>query len=158
MGLSALLHGVYEMWPNFLTSVLFPVNESIWEHGKLILSSFLLLYPIDRIIFKEEGPCFSTNIITSVICIMLTYLIFTPIFFYILKTNDNIVVTLIIYFLCIVLSLIVREKIIRNRCKDPLVGTIVLITLLFIYTIVTFNPIRKPIFYDYKNKIYGIRP
>ena len=156
--LSTLLHGVYEMCPNILTSILFPVNESIWEHGKLILISFLLLYPINKLIFKENKNGIYSNVITAIICIILTYLIFTPIFLYVLKTNDNMVVTITIYVLCIILSLIIREKFIASPFeKDYVLGMVFAMCLLIIFGILTYNPIKKPIFYDYKNKVYGIK-
>ena len=37
----AALHFLYDVWPNPLTAVLAPVNESVWEHLKLL---DLLLY------------------------------------------------------------------------------------------------------------------
>lgn len=155
--LSALLHGIYEMWPNVLTSILFPVNESIWEHGKLILIAFLLLYPINKLIFKETKNGLYSNVVTGIICIVLTYLIFTPIFLYILKTNDNMVVTIGIYVICIILSLIIREKFIRSPFENAyILGLVFAICALIIFGILTYNPIKKPIFYDYKNKVYGI--
>ena len=157
MAISFLIHGIYEMWPNALTSILFPVNESIWEHGKLILMSFVLLYPIKRFIFKDDANSFSADIITALICIALTYLIFTPIFLYILKTQDNMVVTIVIYLVCIVLSLIIREKYVAKRLNhDCVIGITFLIALIIIFGILTYNPAKKPIFYDYKKEVYGI--
>lgn len=47
----AALHFLYALWPNLATAVLSPVNESLWEHGKLLLwpgLAALLLEP-------EEG-------------------------------------------------------------------------------------------------------
>ena len=32
----AALHFLYDVWPNPLTAVLAPVNESVWEHLKLL--------------------------------------------------------------------------------------------------------------------------
>ena len=33
-----LLHFVYDWWPNALTAIFTPVNESVWEHLKLLFS------------------------------------------------------------------------------------------------------------------------
>ena len=30
------LHFLYDLWPNPLTAVFAPVNESVWEHLKLL--------------------------------------------------------------------------------------------------------------------------
>ena len=37
----AALHFLYDLWPNALTAVLAPVNESVWEHLKLLYWPFL---------------------------------------------------------------------------------------------------------------------
>ena len=41
------LHFLYDLWPNILTALISPVNESVWEHFKLLfwptlLSAFFL--------------------------------------------------------------------------------------------------------------------
>ncbi len=38
----AALHFLYDLWPNVLTAVLAPVNESVWEHLKLLYWPFLV--------------------------------------------------------------------------------------------------------------------
>ena len=43
--LSFLSHFAYDLFPNIIFSFIFPVNESIWEHMKL-LSTTILLYGI----------------------------------------------------------------------------------------------------------------
>ena len=37
----AALHFLYDLWPNVLTAILAPVNESVWEHLKLLYWPFL---------------------------------------------------------------------------------------------------------------------
>ena len=37
----AVLHFLYDLWPNALTAILAPVNESVWEHLKLLYWPFL---------------------------------------------------------------------------------------------------------------------
>ena len=47
VGLGTAGHFLYELWPNALTALIAPVNESVWEHLKLLyfppLAVFLLL-------------------------------------------------------------------------------------------------------------------
>ena len=44
----AILHGLFEVWPSILTEFVAPVNESIWEHVKIVfwplLVGLILLY------------------------------------------------------------------------------------------------------------------
>ena len=45
--LSVIFHFLYGIFPNYLFSILFPVNESIWEHMKLIVTSTLVFSIFD---------------------------------------------------------------------------------------------------------------
>lgn len=38
----ALLHGLFELWPSILTEFVSPVNESIWEHLKMVFWPLLV--------------------------------------------------------------------------------------------------------------------
>ena len=44
----AILHGLFDLWPSILTEFAAPVNESIWEHMKIVfwplLVGLLVLY------------------------------------------------------------------------------------------------------------------
>ena len=48
-----LFHSMYEWIPNTLTAIFFPVNESIWEHMKLIFTSTIVYGIIDYIILNK---------------------------------------------------------------------------------------------------------
>lgn len=37
------LHGLYDLWPNGVTALLAPVNESLWEHIKILFWPYLML-------------------------------------------------------------------------------------------------------------------
>ena len=159
--ISAIFHSIYGIMPNFLTSILFPVNESIWEHGKLIVLSFLILTVIDKYITKKNYNSANDNFLAAIICIILTYLIFTPIYLYVLKTEDNIAITLAIYTISIIISLIIREKYIKKlNGVNKNIGTIGFLALILLYGILTYYPLQLPLFYDYNKQLYGlnIRP
>jgi len=158
LGLSFLFHSIYKKIPLFITSLIFPVNESIWEHGKMTLLSFIVWTLIEKYIFKDDTNVIYSNLITSIICIILTDIVFGLIFFYVLKTKDNLPVTIIIYTICIIISLFLKEKFIRkekniNREYAAIIGYIMLI---LIFAFLTYYPIKLPIFYDFNKKIYGI--
>ena len=52
--LCIFLHYLYDKIPNTLTSIISPVNESIWEHMKLIYTSFIIYGMIEYIIIKNK--------------------------------------------------------------------------------------------------------
>ena len=51
--LSFLSHFAYEIFPNIIFSFIFPVNESIWEHMKILFTSTLLYGIIDYLLLKK---------------------------------------------------------------------------------------------------------
>ena len=52
--LSFLCHFIYEWFPNVITSVFFPVNESLWEHMKIIYTSTLIGTSIEYLIYRNS--------------------------------------------------------------------------------------------------------
>ena len=156
--LGFIFHSVYNLIPNFITSIFFPVNESIWEHGKMIILSFLVLTIIEKILLKNEASGINNNFLTAVICTILTYIIFSFVYFFILKTNDNLPITILIYTICIIISLIIREKKLnKNKIINlEYFGILGFIIVFIAYGLLTYNPIKTPIFYDYHKNCYGI--
>ncbi len=149
---------MYDLVPCFVTSLLFPVNESIWEHNKMILMSyigFLLLLKV----FKVEGNrCFST-LISSITCMVLVDVIFGIVYFYILGCNDNFVVTMIIFIFSIVVSQVVGYYLMyRNKNMTyEIYGLWGIGILVCLFAYLTYNPMHLPIFFDYTSNVYGIK-
>lgn len=52
--LNFISHFLYEWMPNTLFSIFFPVNESIFEHMKMISTSILIYSIIEYIILKKQ--------------------------------------------------------------------------------------------------------
>ncbi len=81
MGLSVLSHFMYEWFNNFIFSILFPVNESIWEHMKLLVTPVLIYSFIEYFIYRKKGTRFnnfslscSISIIVGIVSYLLVYL------------------------------------------------------------------------------------
>ena len=51
--LSFISHFAYEVCPNIIFSFIFPVNESIWEHMKILFTSTLIYSLIEYILLKK---------------------------------------------------------------------------------------------------------
>ena len=157
--LSTLFHGIYEKFPNFLTSIFFPVNESIWEHNKMILMSYLSWMLISFIIYRyDKRNVIFTTLITSIICIAIVNLVFTPIYLYILNTKDNIFITIGIFIIATIISQIIGYYLLTqpyNKTRE-IISLIILIVIITILAYLTYNPIELPIFYDYPKNIYGL--
>lgn len=84
MILGSVWHFVYE-WSgnNFFVGFFFPINESVWEHMKLLFFPMLLysLFMITR--FKDEYPCissaYSVGILTGTMLIPIVFYTYTGI-------------------------------------------------------------------------------
>lgn len=158
MILSVLYHNIYKWIPNTIIGLLFPVNESIWEHGKMIIMSFISWLLIEKYLFRDETNIIVSNFLSCVICITLDFLIFTPIYLYVLNTNDNMVVTLGVYLFSIIVSLAVRELFIRDEkdIRKEMLSIVGFLVFIIFFAVLTYYPLELPIFYDYNKKIYGI--
>ena len=82
--LSFLWHFVYDLIPNFITAIFFPVNESIWEHMKIIFGVIIFGSLISLILmqkFKIKYNNFYVEIIIKAILGVIFYLaIFIPLY------------------------------------------------------------------------------
>ena len=47
-------HFMYTWFPNTLFSIFFPVNESIWEHMKMLFTSILIFSVFEYFILKKN--------------------------------------------------------------------------------------------------------
>lgn len=157
LGLSFLFHSVYEKFPSTLISYFFPVNESIWEHNKMIVLSFLVWAIIEKVFSKSGKSVIFLNLIAAILCIVLLNATFTPIYLYILKKKENLILTIILYAISIICSFIISEKFLfEKNDKLEILSIVGYATIFIIMGILTYNPPHLPLFYDYKAEIYGI--
>lgn len=152
-----IFHSLYEIFPNFITSIFLPINESIWEHMKLLFGSIMLSSVIQKVIVicknkNINNICFS-NFIASISSIPIFLILFLPIYY---TLGENLVITIILMFISIIISEIISYKIIKMR--DFKMDNITIILVIFVYImfgILTYFPINNDIFIDKTNKIIG---
>lgn len=148
--ISSIFHFIYELIPNNLTASLFPVNESIWEHFKLIYISSLF-FSLIKFLSKKEGSLFSTLLRSSLLVLILS-LIYIPIYY---SIGENIIITLLILFISIFLTELLVKDTYTNKTKNIISFFIIVSTTIsFIY--LTFNPIEQDLFLDHKTNTYGL--
>jgi len=155
--LSFLFHSVYDIFQNTFTSILFPVNESIWEHNKIIVLSFLVLAIFEKFILKSGKSTFFINLISSIICIFLLDLTFTPIYLYILNTQENFPLVIILYTLSIIGSIIISNRfMLENNRKVEICSGLAFVLIFIIFGVFTYYPPEFALFYDFSTSHYGI--
>lgn len=160
MGLSVLSHFMYEWCNNFIFSIFFPVNESIWEHMKLLVTPLLIYALIEYFIYRKKDVRFNNfslsygiSMITGIILYLAIYLPINHFF------GHNMIVSITLLFLDYILISCISYLILntRNIKYSKTIGTFLIIFTYFIFYYLTYYPVHSFIFYDTKNKIYGIK-
>ncbi len=153
-----IIHNIYNWVPNVITTI-FPVNESLYEHVKLIYLSPILAGIIIYFYLKVKGYHINNFLfglmVSTVFNIIIFYLVYLP--FY--RMYGSVMwMTLTIYFITIVLSQYLNYLIVEmnNNRKLNIISFIMLIIGIFILTYFTYHPMKKEFFKDPKNNSYGI--
>ena len=158
--LTVLYHFLYEWFPNPVFSVLFPVNESIWEHMKLLYSGILTWGIVEYFILKRKNIKFTNyfsslflTMITSIIVYLILYLPLYSLF------KENMFISIGLLIIVIILMgifnyyLIIRKE--ENRFLDK-VSIILIILGYVVFLSLTYDPPRNYIFYDTTENKYGL--
>lgn len=152
------LHFVYDKFPSFITSIFAPINESIWEHMKILFGSIIISGVIQKIVVLKKkldfnNICFS-NFIGAISSIPIFLIVFLPIYIII---GENFPVTIFIMFITIVLAEIIAYKIMNKDNLGFENITIILVIIVYvIFTILSYYPIKSGIFIDPISKTCGI--
>lgn len=151
-------HFVYDKFPNFITSILFPINESIWEHMKLLFGSLIISGIIEKIVLTKQKEdttniCFS-NYISALSSIPIFLIMFLPIYNTI---GENFKITILLMLITIIISKYISYKISNKKDLYLENKTIILVIITYIlFGILTYYPIDNPIFIDTERCIYEI--
>jgi len=158
--LSFPIHFIYELFPNFLTSIFFPVNESLWEHMKIIYTSILLSSIIEYIIYKKKDIKIN-NFYLSIPIISIIGIIFYLITYKIISLfiSHNLLIALIIMLLTYIIAEIISYYILKYKPikHQKLLGITLIILSYIIFTYLTYNPPHNNLFIDQETNNYGIK-
>lgn len=152
------LHFLYDLMPNFITSIFLPVNESIAEHMKILFGSIMISSVIQKIIVIKKdlnikNICIS-NFTGAVLSIPIFLLIFVPIYNTI---GENMPITIFLMFITIVISQIISYIIINSKNLGLENVTIFLVIIVYIiFGLLTYFPPENDLFMDPTNLTYGI--
>lgn len=150
-------HSIFEWFPNKATAIFFPVNESIWEHMKLLFTSYAIWMIIGTLL--KNWTCnhnlLSTFLLTATINIILYLAIYLPIYFWL---GEQMIFTLIWLFISILLCQCIAFYRLQREEKQQLELTALLLIPIFftIFGYLTYHPIKNELFYDPIQKKYGL--
>lgn len=158
--LTVLYHFLYDWLPNPVFSVFFPINESIWEHMKLLYSGIFTWGVIEYFIFRKKDISyrnfFSTLFLEMVTSIMIYLIMYLPLYN---VFGENMVISIGLLIIVIILEEIFSYYLLsyskENRILDRI--SILFIVLGFVvFLCFTYDPPRNYIFYDTVSNKYGI--
>ncbi len=154
-----LTHFAYTILSNNFSAIFFPVNESIWEHMKMLYTTILLAGIIEYFFLKKWHLNYHNLILStltaSLISIPIYLAIFLP-FYY--NLGENMIITFIILFLTILLVNYIAYKIesLPIIPYEKVISIIFIIIVYVIMAILTFKAPHKEIFFDTEEEKYGI--
>lgn len=155
-----LLHFAYE-WSgeNTAVGIFSAVNEGIWEHLKLLFYPVLIFSVFEYFAYAKNIPAF----VPSRLMGTLLGMFFTVAAFYtysgIIGKNYG-VVNIIIFVLSVFITFIYTSIAVKTKPKSAAICTtisvLVIVLLIILFTVFTFNPPHINLFADPISGSYGI--
>ena len=152
------LHFLYD-WTggSILVSPFFAVNESTWEHMKLLFWPLFLFALIQRLFFREQENywCIKlTEILLGLVLIPVLFYTYNGVFG---KSPDWINIT--IFYITALLVFLFEWWAFKNdrlQCKYPLLAFAAICVIGVLFVVFTFSPLQIPLFQDPLTGTYGI--
>lgn len=155
------IHFLYDFFPNFITALISPVNESIWEHMKILTTSRLLYSLIDYFILRKNHLStqnFKFQLSTCTILSIPLYLaIYLPIYNYL---GENLFISIILLLITYIIIDYLSYKILSSNTTYNLLNQLApyfLVSMYIIFGYLTYNPPKTFLFYDTTTQSYGIK-
>lgn len=156
--LSFISHYIYNIIPSPFLSPFFPVNESIWEHMKIIFTPIIIYGIIDYYLLTKYNikhqNFISSLSISSISSVIIYLLIYLPLYELI---GENLFISISLLFIVIIISQLISYYIQkRNNIKLDIISCLLIIISYIIFGYLTYYPFKNYIFFDTSNNMYGI--
>ena len=153
-----LLHFLYD-WTggNILVSPFSGVNESTWEHMKLLFWPLFLFALIQRLFFKEQENYWCVKLAE-----ILLGLVLIPALFY---TYNGVFgrspdwINIAIFYVSALLVFLFEWWMFKQdwlQCKHPRISIVAICLIGMLFVVFTFTPPQIPLFQDPLTGTYGI--
>lgn len=157
--LACIFHFGYDLLPCSLTAIFFPVNESIWEHQKLLFTSVIMYGIVDYILinkFKIKCNNFFTSLFVSALTIIPIFLlIYLPIYY---KIGPKLWLNFGVMGIAIIISQIISYFIMKSKTCNILnkISLVLIVLSYIVFAYLTYYPIKSKLFFDTQEEKYGI--
>lgn len=152
-------HFMYEWFPNTLFSIFFPVNESIFEHMKMLFTAIIVCGLIEYFVLKffyQKRNNFLVSLFVSAISSIPIFLIIYLPFYYLL--GENMPLNLIVLFISIIISQLIGYYLLNSKDFKNL-GVVSVLGIILVYIVLgllTYYPPINDLFFDPIDEKYGL--
>ena len=150
--LGMINHFLYNAFGNnIIVGIFTPVNDSVWEHLKLLFFPFMFYVAAEYFLFGKRINGFLFSRFVGVMCGM----IFIPLVFYaytLLFGKSILVFDILIFILSVLISFRISTKLILNEKNQNVFlnisGIILFLGVTLLFAGFTFFPPSTPLFYS----------
>ena len=140
--LGIFIYYVYSWFPCFFTSLIFPINNHIFQFNKVILLSFLIWSVFEKITIRKKhdlNTC-TSGLIASLSCSFFFMLFYIPIYVFIFHYYTNLFAIFATYFIGIIISVALNYHLLQRKYNSELEKKIILgwFFVIIINAILTF--------------------
>lgn len=157
--IGAIFHFIFE-WSNqwIPLGAIAPVNESVWEHLKLVFWPLVFFSIIEYFLLKKEAHNFVLSRLVAIIIAELTILITFYSYTAILGT-EILLVDILSFIIGVILGYLVSYKILKFKTApkwSTIISLVAIVLLGIIFVVFTYLPPEIPLFQDPETGLYGI--
>lgn len=161
IALGTLWHFIFDLTgKNSFVAYICPVNESIWEHLKLLFYPVLILSIVELILVKKKGNFIisrTLGLLTGLISIVVLYFTYSGI---IGKgyTFVDITIYVISIFITYGVSGMIKDSALSHSTIASFLCVALIIGLVVLFSIFTYKPPHINLFRDKNTNSYSISP
>lgn len=156
--LSFLWHFVYDWFPNNIFALFFPVNESIWEHMKIIYFCLLMGSILEFVLCKKNNikinNFYIEAMVKSILGVIFYLIIFIPFYLWL---GESMFISISLMLITYIFMEYIGYKILTGEEMNINILPVIIIVLgCVMFVILTFYPLHNFLFFDEVKFGYGI--
>ena len=152
-----LLHFIYDWFGGNIAALFSGVNESTWEHMKILFFPLFLFAIIESFVFgKKYDNFWCVKLKGTLLGLLLIPIIFYTIHGIFGKTPDFINISIFYISAAAVFIYETRQFKSKTSCKSEKIAILIFGLIAISFMIFTFSPPEIPLFKDPINNSYGI--
>ena len=158
IALGTLCHFVYQLsGDNFIVGMIAPINESVWEHLKIVFFPFIIIGLLAYTKIKPNKSNYWTGQLVGSLAGML--IVFFGFYLYSSIIGESLIIDILLYYVSIIIAMfvawwiVIHTKRIKRLEAISIIG-LVLVSVILIY--LTISPPSLSPFIEESSGLYGI--